>query len=184
MNKINEIKLAFVLLFGIVLLSSFASSTAVTYPCAKELPCTMAKGEERVFDLLMQSSPGDAGVVKLKFEILSDKGVAEITGESEFDVGAGEQKIAKLRVKIPEGASEEKIDIVVKVTQSSEAMAEGQVSFSPSFTMTLPVVITDILPVLDEPSQDEDGTMFMIFAAILVLAVLIAIGITLIRERN
>ena len=168
----------FLLLVVFVLFVSFVDSLAVSSVCAERTPCRMYAGEERTFDFLLQSGQQDAVI---KFEVLDDAGgIAQIVGDNEFTLLAGEEANAELKVKIPESLNLESVKVIIKFTEIS-AKNSGQVGLSPSFTMALPIDIGE--EVVTASSSGKDNVFFVI-AVVLVLAVLIAITVVLVKNRE
>lgn len=153
-------------------------SLAVSSVCAPRTPCQMHAGEERIFNFLLQS-----GVeTRIGFELLDDAGgIAQIVGDNEFNIPAGSQNVnARLKVKIPEDAQVGIVNIIIKFTEIP-LNNQGQVSLSPSFTLSFPVNVGQASV---EESKPGDATWFFVFAVALVLAVLIAISVVLVKNQK
>jgi len=185
-SAIRTLRLVLIVLSVFILISR-ADSFGASIACAPQTPCLMHAGEERMFSMPFQTSPGE-GDVRVKFELLDDAGgIAQIVGDNEFLVPAGSENVnAKLKVKIPDGANVgSNINVVIKFSLIPSNNG-GQVGLSPSFTMNFPlsVVGEEVAPAApSERKVSGAGTMFF-FAIGLILVVLVAITFVLIKNKN
>mgnify|MGYP001558203522 CR=1 FL=1 len=173
-----------ILLFGIIMLMGNAAALAVTSVCSDLTPCFMAPSEEKIYDFLLQSSPGDGNIL-VRFEIIDDAGgIAGIVGGNEFNVASGESVNAKLKVKIPENSNEgNMVNVVLRFTQVPNN--EGQVSLSPSFTMHFPLTVKTGEAVSQNANPKGANPFFWILiAVVLVFFVLIAITSIVIKNKK
>ncbi len=171
------------LLFSI--LAFRAEAIGFTNPCSSEVPCSMIPGEERVFDFLLQSSPGD-GDVRIRFEVVDDAGgIAQIVGDKEFLVPAGSQNVnARLNVKVPTNANiGSVINVLIRAVQIPES-GNGQVGFSPSISSTFSVAVGEEVAPAVLTGAAAGGMGMFFFAIGLVLVVLIVITFVLIRNKD
>ncbi len=185
-NKIITWAGYFLVFLSVLILIARVDSLGAAIECAPRTPCTMYAGEERIFNIPLQSSPGE-GDTRVRFELIDNAGgIAEIVGDSEFAVPAGSTDVnARLRIKIREDATTvEHINVIIKFSEIP-AESDGQVGLSPSFTMPFAITVGGVVPPVAVEKKEGFGAGGAFFLAVmLVLVVLVAITFVLVKNKK
>lgn len=174
------------ILMGLIILifiSFNANAFGVAAPFAGDNPVVVLPGETKELDFLIQNGAGATEAVNTKVDVISGSEIVEID-KREYNVPINGEVVAKIRVKVPEYASESDKWSVILQFKTTNPGKSGVVGVGYGVTTQFNVVTKEPITVETESGKIVEGANYTNFLFSIIFVVIVVIIIYLIEKRG
>lgn len=186
--KNNKLKIVFLLnIIGILILINFVCAIGISKEYYDQNPAKIGPGETKdiSFGLILVSQ--DEGNRNIELELIEGSEIATIISDKSFTALAGSRdNDVKLRVSVPQEASEgQQYTVTIRIKDLTPP-SEGMVGFTQSTTSSIPILVKKEVapekPAVPEPAK-ASNLIIWIIVIVLVIAIF-AIAYYFMKEKN